>query len=449
MDMADSWCSIDEIATYLAVRRETIYRWIKKRKFPAHKLGTVFKSRLSDVDVWVKTNGGEQSLFPDQDEELPTLLNEITLEQIQSIRGNANINTERTADFQAILQSMSASQVWKDDRNILLQGDSLSLLKTLPARSVSLIVTDPPYHSTKKDNIVGDTHFKDDEAYLQWMRQYIVEWKRVLRPNGSLYCFCSNTMSARLEVEVSAEFNVLSNITWTKPNAPGFDGWKQKMNKEALRQWYGHAEKIIFAEPAFAGNLFRSYFGNLLHDYRVSSGMTMKDLAEEIGAYGKVNHGGSIANWEAGRNIPSQEQYAKIRKALARKGCKKELPPYCDVIRPFMTSGNVEFTDVWNFPNIRPYKGKHPAEKPIALLEHIITTSSYSGDIVLDCFSGSGSTAIAALKNNRLAVSMEIDPQWIRQSEKIFQCINKSSYRSFPDNYYPVRIDTYGQELLL
>lgn len=35
MRMEDSWCSIDEIATYLAVRRETIYRWIKMRKFPA------------------------------------------------------------------------------------------------------------------------------------------------------------------------------------------------------------------------------------------------------------------------------------------------------------------------------------------------------------------------------------------------------------------------------
>ncbi|MBQ9368026.1 MAG: site-specific DNA-methyltransferase, partial [Victivallales bacterium] len=79
--------------------------------------------------------------------------------------------------------------------------------------------------------------------------------------------------------------------------------------------------------------------------------------------------------------------------------------------------------------------GKHPAEKPIPMLEHIIKASSYPGDIVLDCFSGSGTTAIAALKNERLAVSIELDQKWVNHSLEEFTLITNSNYTYFPDNY--------------
>lgn len=434
LKMNDSWYSIDEVATYLNVRRETIYRWIKNKNFPAHRTGSVYKSRISEVDAWVKADGGEQSLFSDGNDSIlaNTAHNSFSFCPISDVS-----HTDRSADFSKIKEAAFQNIEWADSKNILFAGDSLALLRKLPDASVSLIVTDPPYHSTQKSNIMGDTNFKDDASYLSWMNEYINEWKRVLRPNGSLYCFCSGTMAARLEVAMSEKFNILSSITWSKPNAPGFDGWKQKMNKDALRQWYGHSERIIFAEPATPGNLFRSYFGHLLHSWRKQTGMSMKDLAEKTGAYGKVNHGGSVANWEAGRNIPSVEQYEKIKNALLESGHFDSLPNYSDVIRSFKVDACSEFIDVWTFPNIRPYKGKHPAEKPIALLEHIIKASSYEGDIVLDCFSGSGTTAIAALKNNRLAVSIEIDPKWIQHSRKIFETLSASQYSRFPDNYIP------------
>ena len=112
-------------------------------------------------------------------------------------------------------------------------------------------------------------------------------------------------MAGKLEVAFSSHFNILTHIVWTKPNDPGFDGWKQKMNKEALRQWYAHSERIIFAEPATEGNIFRSYFGNVIRESRLNSGFTMKELTEIVGAHGEVNHGGAVSNWEAGRNVPS------------------------------------------------------------------------------------------------------------------------------------------------
>jgi site-specific DNA-methyltransferase (adenine-specific) len=213
----------------------------------------------------------------------------------------------------------------------------------MPSQSVSLILTDPPYHSTKKQNIYGDTSFEEDEHYLEWMAEYVKEWRRVLKPNGSLFCFCASEMAARLEVLFSKDFNILSQIVWTKPNDPGFDGWKQKMKKEALRQWYAHTERIIFAELACEGNLHRSLFANFLRETRKKAGMTAHQLAEITGAYGRINHGGAVSNWETGRNIPSREQYDKVCKALLGTGKIKSMPAYEDVIRPFMVDASKEF----------------------------------------------------------------------------------------------------------
>lgn len=311
------------------------------------------------------------------------------------------------------IQTALGQHLCLTSRNALVaQGDSLKLLAALPEHSVSLILTDPPYHTTKKENIYGDTGFEHDKHYVEWMAKVAKEWRRILRPNGSFYCFCASEMAARLEVMFSTDFNILSNITWTKPNDPGYDGWKGKMKKEALRQWYPHSERIIFGEPAVEGNLHRSPFGDFLRATRTRVGMTAHELAGIIGAYGNINHGGAVCNWEAGRNIPSREQYRRICEAIVATGKVESMPPYEDAVRPFFMNGSKEFTDVWTFPSVRPYKGKHPAEKPASLLEHAVSASSYESDIVLDCFAGSGSTALAALKLNRQAVAIEIDPQW-------------------------------------
>lgn len=326
----------------------------------------------------------------------------------------------RQQAFKLIRRSLS-NQIKADSESaILVAGDSLKLLKHVPPSSISLILTDPPYHSTKKHNVYGDRSFSEDSKYLEWISQYVSEWRRVLRPNGSILCFSSATMAGRLEQLFRPQFNILSNIVWTKPNDPGFDGWKQKMKKEALRQWYEHTERIVFAEPAFEGNLFRSHLGNFLRETRILCGLTGHMLTKLTGEYGKINHGGAVSNWEAGRNTPSREQYQKICEAFIGTGKIKSMPAYEDLIRPFIMNSSKEFTDVWNFPSVRPYKGKHPAEKPLSLLEHAIEATTYSGDIILDCFAGSGSTQIAAKNLGRRAISMEIDPHWIKTISSLF-----------------------------
>jgi site-specific DNA-methyltransferase (adenine-specific) len=83
------------------------------------------------------------------------------------------------------------------------------------------------------------------------------------------------------------------------------------------------------------------------------------------------------------------------------------------------TNRGKQMKSVWE---IRPPEAwekkfdKHPTQKPVALLERILLASSLEGDLVLDPFSGSGTTAIAALRTKRIFRGIEIDPKWIRIS---------------------------------
>jgi excisionase family DNA binding protein len=52
--MTERWLSVDEIAAHLGVNPDTIYKWITRKRMPAHKLGRLWKFLVSEVDQWVK-----------------------------------------------------------------------------------------------------------------------------------------------------------------------------------------------------------------------------------------------------------------------------------------------------------------------------------------------------------------------------------------------------------
>ena len=72
---------------------------------------------------------------------------------------------------------------------------------------------------------------------------------------------------------------------------------------------------------------------------------------------------------------------------------------------------------VWTFPAVNAKKIGHPAPFPVELPHRLINLYSYEGDIVLDPFCGSGTTCIAALKNNRNYIAYEINPEYVSLSQ--------------------------------
>ena len=58
--MADRWLSVAEIAEYLGVKRDTVYKWIERKEMPAHKVGRLWKFKQSEIDTWVRSGKASQ-----------------------------------------------------------------------------------------------------------------------------------------------------------------------------------------------------------------------------------------------------------------------------------------------------------------------------------------------------------------------------------------------------
>jgi len=56
---AERWTSVDEVTAHLGVSRDTIYRWIDAKALPAHRIGRLWKFKLSEVDAWVRAGGAD------------------------------------------------------------------------------------------------------------------------------------------------------------------------------------------------------------------------------------------------------------------------------------------------------------------------------------------------------------------------------------------------------
>jgi excisionase family DNA binding protein len=55
----EPWVSVEDVSKHLGVARDSIYRWIDSRSLPAHKIGRLWKFKLSEVDEWVRAGGAE------------------------------------------------------------------------------------------------------------------------------------------------------------------------------------------------------------------------------------------------------------------------------------------------------------------------------------------------------------------------------------------------------
>ena len=316
-------------------------------------------------------------------------------------------------------------------------GDCLEVLRTMPDASVDAVVTDPPYYRVKNED--WDRQWDDPEAFLAWLDQVAEQWQRVLKPNGSLYCFASPQMAARVEVMLGQRFQVLNNIRWTKAQ-----GWHKKAEKEALRSYLSPWEAVIFAEQfgadgsALHGSGWADQCAELragvfepLRQYllqeRDRAGITNRQVDECLGTSDMARHYFGASQWA----LPTEDAYAKLRH-LFNNGPGHEYlrRDYEDLRRPFNVTRCDPFTDVWTFRTVQARPGKHPCEKPQALLRHIISSSTKPGAVVLDSFAGSGATGQACLALGREFIGIERCPHWHRVGTQSLKTIQPDLFSS-------------------
>lgn len=300
------------------------------------------------------------------------------------------------------------------------------ILPTLPDASVDLIIEDGPYHKVKDED--WDNRHKTVDEFIAWKRTILEQYQRILKPNGSLYVFASPQMAWHVEGVVRERFNVLNNIRWLKDA-----GWHNKNDEEELRGFLKPWETIIFAEQfnsdnamLGAGDELRGFIFEPLRAYldeeRRKANVPDKALRKFMGLStkggGLLCHFWNKAQWM----LPTKEQYEKLRLGMSQLNhggeyLKRDYEDlkrdYEDLRRPFNATPDAPYTDVWTFPTVMNYPGKHPCEKPLELMEHIIRLSSKPGAVILDCFMGKGTTGHACVNvGDRKFIGVEQSNQW-------------------------------------
>jgi len=61
MEQLERWLSVNEIGEHLGVSKETIYRWLERKKIPAKRIGKLWKFKVSEVDRWIENNGADET----------------------------------------------------------------------------------------------------------------------------------------------------------------------------------------------------------------------------------------------------------------------------------------------------------------------------------------------------------------------------------------------------
>jgi site-specific DNA-methyltransferase (adenine-specific) len=317
-------------------------------------------------------------------------------------------------------------------------GSAEDVLPSLESNSIDCILTDPPYFKVLAED--WDNQWHDQSAFLDWLDRIAAEWQRILAPNGSLYVFAWPDLSARVEVLLAARFHVLNRCRYQKTTArsaiPSMqrrwsEGWEACIFAQSQSGHLGQQQKhdsggrwSVLTEP------LRGWFRAELK----RSGMTIQEVIAQLGST-TASHYFLASQWQ----MPTPRRYAQLQE-MATERAPAAGPPafrrsYSDLLdelapikkqwesewreyhgasrRPF--NAPVNRSDLWVFNPPPPGDERHPAEKPLPLLRHILSTSTRPGDLVLDCFAGRASTGAACIDLKRRAILVEQDEGWYRR----------------------------------
>jgi site-specific DNA-methyltransferase (adenine-specific) len=240
----------------------------------------------------------------------------------------------------------------------LWRCDVLDLLGTLADASVDLVVTDPPYAIAKADW----DEFESIDAYVAWCDAWLAEVARVLAPHGSAYVCGFSEILAEIKVKSAKRF---ASCRWLI--------WHYKNKANLGRDWGRSHESILHLR----GDDARIDVDAVRVPY---NGHTTKYPARVQAV--NSQYGGASAKRDTWVPNPLG---AKPRDVL-------EIPVICN--------GMTE-------------KTPHATQKPEALIERLILASSTKGQLVVDPFVGSGTTAVVAARLGRRWLAGDADARYV------------------------------------
>jgi len=297
------------------------------------------------------------------------------------------------------------------ETNYVMCGDSIEKIKEIDDNSIHLILSDIPYgisidtwdviHSNKNSALLGTSPSQKKSSvfksrgkplngwskadkkipleYYNWCLSWTSEWFRVLKPGASCFIFAGRRFSHRCICAMEdSNFIFKDMIAWKKDLAAYRaqnvkNIFKRRGDDENIKKWNGW--KIGNLRPLFEPILW------FIKPYPIGSTLTDNIVKYNVGGF--------------------NETYIK-KNPLNNTGIE-----VCSNIIKCKT----ETTD----------RGLHPTQKPIALMEFLISLTTIENQIILDPFCGCGSTLVAAKKLNRKYIGIEINEKYCQTAYERLQ----------------------------
>jgi len=319
----------------------------------------------------------------------------------------------------------------------IICGDSADLLKAIPANSVDLVITSPPYFQQREYDGGGVGNEKKPDDYISAIMKIFRECVRVIKPTGSIVFNIGDKyedsslllMPYRFAIAATEQCGVtlVNNVTWVKSNPtprqfkrrlvsstePFFHFVKSQNYKYFIDEFLKPIDK-----PKTNGNgngngtsenVGKKYFSlieqsALTQKQKEMARNALEEVIEEVrngeiqGFRMKIRgiHSEPFGGQEGGRKIQ-----------LDKNGFT--------IIRIY---GNPLKKDVIATPVESLKNCPHPAIYPVKIVDEFIKLLTQKGDIVLDPFVGSGSTAVAAFQNERAYIGFDISEEYCLYAQK-------------------------------
>ena len=356
-------------------------------------------------------------------------------------------------------------------------GDNLDIMRGMNSESVDLIYLDPPFNSNQDyaapiGSEAAGAAFKDtwtlDDVDLAWhgeiaeqhpalyaiigaareahgaaMQSYLImmgirllEMRRLLKPNGTIYLHCDSTASHYLKLLMDAVFgqrNFRNDISWKRFN---FHADAKRFGRVADNLlFYSKSDRYIFNQQRVP---YSKEYINSKFTHQDPDGRRFRlDNLNPPGGRGPIYEFNSVSRpWRF-----SEEKMRKLHEQgrIYTKSTIPQLKRYLDEL-----SGQAVYSIWVDIPPINPRAKErlgYPTQKPLALLERIIQASSNEDDIVLDPFCGCATACVAADRLHRKWVGIDLSPLAARLVRKRIQAEGPLLYDLIHRTDIPKRTD--------
>ena len=336
---------------------------------------------------------------------------------------------------------------FKDGPNLLFHGDNKEILSTLLVQGfrgkIDLIYIDPPFASgadyvrkvalrgKKEDleaeghSVIEQTQYTDiwaNDNYLQFMYERLILMRELLTDNGSIYVHCDWRMNSYLRLamdEIFGKSNFLNLVTW---------------RRQIVRGMKTHAEFMPFSSDyiyLYAKDKDNAIWNKIEKVNTISLKEAEKKYQKDDKGFFRTSDRGAYSDesiiklHQEGRVHVSHGgelliEDGKVSVTVGKIAIKYYRETVGDKVIEKTVADNI-WDDIPGL-GITPHEYLcYPTQKPEALLERIINASSNEGDIVLDCFVGSGTTAAVAERLGRRWIAADINKGAIQTTIKRLQ----------------------------